>query len=82
MPAMKSKFRAFLTLCLVVAPSGGVLPGCSEADNPKMQAAAPPPPPKAEELEVPKVTAKKGVYGAHPKYQRAMDRMSKQGQGE
>ena len=77
---MMSKIRAFLTVCLVVAPFVGALPGCTQADNPKMQTAAPPPPPKPEELEVPKIGPKKAEYGAGPKYQRAMDRMSKQGQ--
>jgi len=79
---MKLKIPAFLTLCLVVAPFGGALPGCSQADNPKMQTAAPPPPPKSEELQVPKVGAMKREYGANPQYQRAMDRMSRQGQGQ
>jgi hypothetical protein len=79
---MKSKIRAFVALCLVVAPLGGALPGCTQADNPKMETAAPPPAPKPEELVVPKVGASKVEYGSQPKYQRAMDRMSKQGRGE
>jgi hypothetical protein len=47
-----------------------------------METAAPPAAPKAEELKVPKVGTKKTEYGSTPKYQRAMDRMSKRGSGE
>jgi hypothetical protein len=82
MPTMKWKIRVFAALCLVVAPFGGALPGCSQSDNPKMQTAAPPPPPKAEELAAPKVGPNKAEYGSQPKYQKAMDRMSKRGQGQ
>jgi hypothetical protein len=62
-----------------MAPLGGVLPGCTGADNPTPTPAAPPPPAKEEEVKVPKTSSGQGTYGASSKYQKAMERAAKGG---
>jgi len=75
---MKRTFRVLLTFLIVMAPLGGVLPGCSGPDNPTPKEAPPPPPPKEENLKVPKTSNGK-AYGAGEKYQKAMERTAKGG---
>lgn len=65
--------------CALMA-SAGMLVGCSGADNPKVAEApafkAPP------DTAAPKIPGRKDSYGASSKYQKAMERMNTQGQGE
>jgi hypothetical protein len=75
---MRRMFRVLLILLTVMAPLGGVLPGCTGPDNPTPKEAPPPPPPKEENLKVPK-TATGQTYGAGEKYQKAMERAAKGG---
>jgi len=76
---MKRMFRVLLTLLTVMAPLGGVLPGCTGPDNPTPKDAPPPPAPKEAELKVPKAASGQGTYGASEKYQKAMERAAKGG---
>jgi hypothetical protein len=79
MPLNKSKLRALSLRFVAIAPLVAFLSGCNQADAPKMADAPPPAAPTAEELKVPKVGAKKTEYGAGTKYQRAMEKVGKQG---
>jgi hypothetical protein len=79
---MKSKLRVLIASSIVVAPFLGLLPGCTQPDNPTPKEAPPAPPPKTEELKVPKTSSGKGQYGASERYQKAMERMGKQQSGQ
>lgn len=74
--------RKSLTMALVLAllPSAGLIVGCSGADNPKIAEApefkTPP------DTAPPKIPGRKDEYGASSKYQKAMERMNTQGQGQ
>jgi len=71
--------RLVLILLIPVVPLCGVLPGCSNPDNPTPVAAAPAPAPKPEEVKVPKTSSGTGRYGASSKYQKAMEKLNKVG---
>jgi hypothetical protein len=77
-----SRLRLFCRRCVVVVPLLALISGCNQADAPQMSAAPPPPEPKAEELKIPKTGAGKAQYGASEKYQRAMEKLGRQGRGE
>jgi len=76
---MKSKSWSVLALAVLVAPLGAALCGCSQADNPKPVTAPPPPAPKPEEVKVPKKGPGGKEYGSGAAYQKAMERLNKQG---
>jgi len=73
----KKLFRRTI-LIAAMAPLVGVFVGCGGPDNPKI-ADAPAYTPPANP-EPPKIKGRKGEYGASSKYQKAMERMAKQGQ--
>jgi hypothetical protein len=76
---MKAKTRSILALLVVLTLLWGPLPGCNQPDNPTPVSAPPPPAPKAEEVKVPKQGKSGQEYGAGGRYQKAMNRLNKQG---
>jgi hypothetical protein len=82
MPLTKSQLRTTYLRSVAVAPLIAFLAGCTQADAPKMADAPAPAAPKPEELKAPKVGAGKTEYGASSKYQKAMEKLGKQGRGE
>jgi hypothetical protein len=74
---MKLKSRRVLwILTILLAPLGGVLSGCTQADNPKV-ADAPPPPPPTPEQKVAKKGGQTVDFGANPKYKEMMEKRGK-----
>jgi hypothetical protein len=82
MPLITSRLRASCLRSVAVVPLLAFLVGCPQADAPKMADAPPPAAPKPEELKAPKTGVNKTEYGASSKYQKAMERLGKQGRGE
>jgi hypothetical protein len=78
---MRLKFRTLLTSPILLAPLFGILPGCSQADNPKPVDAAPPPAAKASELALPKVKGKTFDPASNPRYKAMQENMAKQSRG-
>jgi hypothetical protein len=76
---MKANVRILLAFSVLLTSVWASLPGCSQSDNPTPTAAPPPPAPKAEELKVTKQAAPGKAYGASDRYQKAMERLNKQG---
>jgi len=81
-PLATSQTRLLRLRSVVVVPILATVCACSQADAPKMADAPPPPAPKSEELKVPKIGAGKTQYGANEKYQRAMEKLGKQGRSQ